>query len=414
MKTYVIVGAGARSRYMFAKPLVEEWKEHAELAGLYDTNSHRARLLAQECGGLAVYDSFEEMIAEAKPDTVIVATTDSTHHEYIIASLEAGCDVITEKPMTVDERTCEAILEAERRTGRTVTVTFNARFSPYNEMIKKLLLSGEIGRPLHVQLEWQLDRVHGADYFRRWHRQIDTSGGLLVHKATHYFDLLNWWLDDEPERVQASGSLRFYGPNREQRGERCLTCDHKESCEFYFDVKKSSFLRTYYLEAEGEDGYIRDGCVFDESISIYDSISASVEYKSGALLSFSLNAFSPYEGWRLSIEGTEGRLEAEHLKSGQTIEEPFRYIRVYKKGGVVTTHSMKRITEGHSGGDSKLRRMLFGPPIADELMQQADSYAGAMSLLVGAAANDSIRAGKSVKIRSPRRGDGTGGREGTG
>src|SRR5690606_11812516 len=107
-------------------------------------------------------------------DVVIVATVDNTHHEYIIRAMEAGCDVISEKPLTTDAEKCMAILEAERRTGRTVTVTFNARFTPYSARIKQLLDEGILGSVLNVSLEWHLDRVHGADYFRRWHRHMDS------------------------------------------------------------------------------------------------------------------------------------------------------------------------------------------------------------------------------------------------
>ena len=56
-----------------------------------------------------------------------------------------------------------------------------------------------------------LDTKHGADYFRRWHRDKAHSGGLLVHKASHHFDLVNWWIQSAPTRVFASGGLRFYG-----------------------------------------------------------------------------------------------------------------------------------------------------------------------------------------------------------
>ena len=50
-----------------------------------------------------------------------------------------------------------------------------------------------------MHFEWALDTVHGADYFRRWHREKKNSGGLLVHKSSHHFDLVNWWLGDVPD-----------------------------------------------------------------------------------------------------------------------------------------------------------------------------------------------------------------------
>ena len=99
-----------------------------------------------------------------------------------------------------------------------------------------MLREGIIGEILNIDLEWILDTVHGADYFRRWHRYMKNSGGLLVHKATHHFDLINWWMEDEPVKVSAFGNRRFYGLTRIKRGERCLTCQYKGDCEFYWDI----------------------------------------------------------------------------------------------------------------------------------------------------------------------------------
>ena len=71
-----------------------------------------------------MFANFDEMMKTVRPDTVIVTTVDRYHHEYIIKALEYGCDVITEKPLTIDEDKCNAILEAERKTGKKVIVTF--------------------------------------------------------------------------------------------------------------------------------------------------------------------------------------------------------------------------------------------------------------------------------------------------
>ena len=91
------------------------------------------------------YGDFDEMINDGKPDLVIVTTTDSTHHEYIVRGLELGCDVLTEKPMTTDEVKCQQILDAERKYNKNVIVGFNYRWSPYNTKVKELIQNGSIG-----------------------------------------------------------------------------------------------------------------------------------------------------------------------------------------------------------------------------------------------------------------------------
>ncbi len=136
-------------------------------------------------------EEFDRMIAEQKPDIVIVTTVDGYHHLYIIRGMELGCDVISEKPMTIDAGKCQKIIDTQARTGKRCTIAFNYRYSPPRTQVKEILMSGEIGEILSVDFHWMLNTFHGADYFRRWHSQKKYSGGLMVHKATHHFDLVN-------------------------------------------------------------------------------------------------------------------------------------------------------------------------------------------------------------------------------
>ncbi|MBO9609434.1 MAG: Gfo/Idh/MocA family oxidoreductase [Paenibacillaceae bacterium] len=398
MTKIAIVGAGSRAYHMFSGPLTNELQGVAALVGICDTNPERARLMSEQCGGVPTFGDFDAMMERTKPDAVIVTTPDSLHDIFIIRALEAGCDVIAEKPMTTNAAKCRAILDAERRTGKKVIVTFNCRFMPYVVRVKELLREGAIGDVYGVTLEWSLDTRHGADYFRRWHRRMENSGGLLVHKSTHHFDMVNWWLDDEPEYVFANGSRQFYGPTRESRGERCATCEHKTTCAFYYDVAADTFTQSFYLGAERHDGYYRDQCVFGDNIDIYDTMSVAVKYGRGALLTYSLNAYSPYEGWRATFVGSKGRLEAGETYSGPGSADPTDEIRLYNHRGELSTLRMAKSSGEHGGGDRRLRRMLFAQDVPDVLGQQAGSRAGAMSLLIGAAANQSILELRPVRI----------------
>lgn len=402
MKSYVLAGASSRALYMFAKPLREELGDFARLKGVYDINPGRAEILGKECG-IPAYQSFEAMLEETGPDMVIVTTVDAFHHEYIIKALESGCDVISEKPMTIDAEKCRAVLETERRTGRKVTVTFNYRYIPLMTKIKELICNGTVGDIYSVDFEWLLDRnmdinAHGTSYFRRWNRYMKKSGGLLVHKATHHFDLVNWWIREQPREVAAFGKLNRYGGNGDLRGERCLTCLHKSHCEFYYDITKNPFEMRYYVEVEKYDGYHKDACVFSEDIDIYDTMSVNVLYTGGKTLTYSLNAHSPYEGWRIAINGSKGRLEAEEPESGLLAQTLVNRIRFFDMKNCITTYEVPVYREAHGGGDNKLRRMLFAGDIADPLGHQATSVDGAVSMLIGAAANVSIAEKRIVNI----------------
>jgi len=399
-KRYALVGTGGRGVGMYARRIVEKYGAQAKLVAMCDVNPKRLKLANSIIKRhVPTYTNFDKMLREVKFDTLIVATKDSIHHEFIIKALETGHDAITEKPMTIDDEKCRAILKAEEESKGKVTVTFNYRYVPYVTRIKELLRKDIIGDIISVDFQWYLDTSHGADYFRRWHRRKENSGGLLVHKATHHFDLVNWFLDDDPEEVFAKGALRFYGHTREKRGERCLTCKYKKTCEFYFDIEKNQKIKRFYREAEGEDKYYRDRCVFSDEIDIEDTMSVCVTYKKGTFLTYSLNAFLPYEGWRMSLNGRKGRIEAEEFHSfpgGIPEEKEIRIFPLFKKSKII---KVPKATGGHGGGDERLRDMLFKEGIPDPLGHQAGSRGGAMSILIGIAGNRSITTKKLVKIK---------------
>ena len=167
----------------------------------------------------------------------------------IARAMDLGCDVITEKPLTIDEKKAAFILEAVKRTDKDVRVTFNYRYAPNNTKIRELIMDGVIGDVFSVHFEWLLDTVHGADYFRRWHRNKHNSGGLLVHKSTHHFDLVNFWLGAKPETVFAFGDLNFYGRhNAEKRGMTDFTSrshgSHIENDHFAIDLSSNEKLKS--------------------------------------------------------------------------------------------------------------------------------------------------------------------------
>jgi len=411
MKKYALAGASSRAIDMFCVPIKEEYHDIAEVVGVMDINKQRMKVINSYLQKpVPMYTDYDQMLNETKPDVVIVTTKDCFHHKYIIGALDAGIDVITEKPMTIDDEKCRAILEAEKRNDRKIIVAFNYRHAPLPRRIKELLMEKRIGEIKSVDFHWYLDTFHGADYFRRWHRRMENSGGLIVHKATHHFDLVNWFLDAEPDIVFGHGNRYFYGSTRKERGERCLNCQYKDCCEFYWDLTKNPLNVKLYLEAEKEDGYLRDGCVFSEEIDIYDTINATIRYKNGIQLSYSLITYAPYEGWRMSFNGTKGRLDALEIESRPLGTEGHDFINVFssrdedhkiyiypifKPAEVV---NVLKATGSHAGADPMLQKFLFLGMEFDPLNLKADSWAGAMSILIGVAINKSIISGMPVKI----------------
>jgi predicted dehydrogenase len=422
-KRYALVGTGSRAG-MFVDAIIRTYPEVAELVAFCDLSQVRMdwynEQLASRAGlaPLPTYlaHDFDRMIAETKPDTVIVTTMDATHHIYIIRAMELGCDVISEKPMTTDIDKVKAIYETIDRTGKSLRVTFNYRYAPAYTRFRELVMDGVVGKPLAVDFSWILDTSHGADYFRRWHREKQNSGGLLVHKSTHHFDLVNWWIDSYPKQVIAMGDLLFYGKeNAEARGEsysynRYTGVPEAQNDPFALFLDEKAVYKGLYLNAEEETGYLRDRNVFGEPITAEDTMSVSVRYQNGVLLSYCLIAYAPWEGLRVAITGTKGRIEMDiteninHLQgdgAAKASKGAFKeaVMRAYPMFGSAYEVEVPMGDGGHGGADPVMLEQIFSPnPPYDRFQRAASHIDGAASILTGISANISMQTGQLVNV----------------
>jgi len=381
-KKYAICGVSGRALGQFAKPMLTTFAGGCELVALLDPDPARFDLFRArfpERADIRTYGpkEFDRMVDETKPDCIIVAGRDHTHAEYIIAALNRGLDAITEKPMATTGEDSRRIVEAERRSEGNVTVTFNYRYAPIHAKIKEIVSEGKLGRITSIDLNWYLDTYHGASYFKRWNRVRELSGGLSVHKCTHHFDLVQWWINQKPVEVFAYGALNYYGADgelnpRREDGRHCGTCDVAEDCAYYTRwnarSKRAPVPDDHLVSLGGErasafpyTGYRADQCIFDSSIDIEDTYTAVVRYNEGALLSYSVNFSLPYEGYRLAINGTKGRLETleYHMPARTPFPTPVQTIDYFPLFGSKETIHVVHKEGSHGGGDPLLLEDLF-------------------------------------------------------
>ena len=415
-----------------------QWNELVALCDLSQTRMDWYNRQIQERAGEAMptyhASDFDRMIAETRPDVLIVTTMDATHHQYICRAMELGCDAVTEKPMTTDDAKARQIFETIEKTGRSLRVTFNYRYAPLATTVRDLIMRGAVGRPRHVDFSWVLDTRHGADYFRRWHREKDKSGGLLVHKSTHHFDLINWWIDSIPKTIYAQGDLLFYGrANAAARGEsydydRYTGEEAAAADPFALRLDADETLRNLYLNAEADSGYLRDRNVFGDNITAEDTMSVTARYRNGVILSYSLLAYCPWEGYRAAITGDRGRIEVEAIEAvGRTfaagqeerlpggesaLRQPTggashsplpdfggKRIWVFPMHGAPCNVEVPEGVGGHGGGDRVMLEQIFHPDPPDDPFARAASHIdGAASILLGIAANHSIATGQPIEV----------------
>ena len=160
-----------------------------------------------------------------------------------------------------------------------------------------------------------------------------------------------------------------------------------------------------YAKCEDADGYFRDGCVFRQDIDIFDNMQAIVKCSNGATMNYALNAYMPYEGYRVAFNGEKGRLDVQSFERQPWEVADSHEIYVTKSFGKRTKVPMPKMTEGHGGGDDRMRDLIFGRPTRPEYMKLPDSRAGAMSCLTGIAIRNSIDQKRPIRIADLVRSD---------
>lgn len=420
-KKIALVGTGIRGITFWGKFLNDEYGDVIQFVALCDINPGRLaygkKYIGVDC---PTFTNFDEMLKKTDIDLLIVCTVDSTHDEFIVKALNKNLDVVTEKPMTTDEKKCQSIIDAQRKSKGKLINAFNYRYGLLFTKLKDLIQSNEIGDLVSIDLNWYLNTYHGASYFRRWHGLRDKGGTLLLHKSAHHFDLLNWYIESDPIEVHAYGELERYGANNPFKGENCRVCEYKDKCQFHWDITKDERAMRLYVDNEKYDGYIRDNCLWRKEIDIFDKMSVQVKYANNVQVNYSLTTYSPFEGFRFAFNGKDGRLEThEGIPWRDNTQED--QAKIHEKEMDQSSHAntelkyheivsqrvfedFKRIEfpfvrKGHWGGDKPMFDEIFrGVKVDPKYRHAADARDGSMAVLVGIAARISIDEKRPVKI----------------
>ena len=186
----------------------------------------------------------------------MVTTVDAFHSQYIVAALERGVDVMTEKPMVIDETQCQAVLDAEKKTGRKIVVTFNYRYAPKHQKIKEMLMSARSARSRRS--------ISPGTSTRRTAPTTSAAGTGCARRAARSGCTrprttsisINWWLDADPVQVSALGSLANYGKSGPFRHTNCRDLPAQGQVLVLLGHQpRARTSSTLYNDCESADGY---------------------------------------------------------------------------------------------------------------------------------------------------------------
>lgn len=430
-KRYALCGLSIRGIYHFGLPILgmnakggPDFSSESELVGLLDIDKPRADAFMDKLNRRIPFypgDGLDRMITETRPDVVLVAGPDYTHCDHIVGALNRGCDVVVEKPMVINCEQIRQVQAAEKRSGKSVKVSFNMRYTPTHKQMKRMIQEGKIGRVTSVELVYNLETWHGSSYFYRWNRERAKSGGLCIHKCCHHFDLINWLIGDVPEEVCAFGGLNYYGAKgalrpHDAQGRSLPPTEEKRQCPVFQKYYTGKFDPATNEIGTGWDTLFKlpytvqyradqPRYIYDSVIDVEDTYSAVVRYRSGASLSYACNFCTPWSGYILGINGTAGRIEMVQRSNpdptSRTAQDAnLNTIVYYPLLGKRQLVETPVVAGGHGGADFVIQNDLFGEvsPESRELQLVAGTDDGAHAVAIGEAVWRSIKERRLMSI----------------
>lgn len=364
--TAVVLGAGSRGT-IYAS-YAKEHPEELRIVAIAEPRRDRLDSLAEGVG-VPVENRFtdwKELLARPRmADCAFVCTLDDDHTEPALKAMELGYHLLLEKPMSNTEEECRAIVEASRRTKRTLAVCHVLRYTPFYMTIKALLDSGEIGEATTIDQIENVGYWHQAHSFVRgnWRTTRETSP-MILQKSCHDMDIILWLMGKNCLRVQSFGSLRHFNAENAPAGapDRCLDgCPHAETCPYYapklyMDMNRTGWpidVITTDLSLEGRRKALEEGpygrCVYHCDNDVVDRQVVNLEFEDGAVATFTMTGLSADFSRQLKIFGTRGQIEAD--MGTKTI-----VLQRFGEEKKVIPLDMGNETSGHGGGDYGIMR----------------------------------------------------------
>ena len=338
------------------------------------------------------FPDYREMMKSAFIDAVLIASPDHTHHEIVLEAAAHKKHIFCEKPMALKLEHCIEMQQAATKNKVIFMMGFCLRYNNLYRKAKEIIASGEIG---NVRIAHVVDSVErgSAYFFHSWHRLRKYSGGLLLQKATHSLDIINWMIDSNPVSVYALGGLDVFGGN-ESNKKQCADCNKKKSCSEFLDA--GSYHSDYL---SGKAFVIEDKCVFAKEIDILDNESLLIGYENGAKASFVECHFTPDYKREFSFIGDKGRLDICEFYTYGGIYNPSHEIRISKRhSSGPSVHHVQLRDGGHGGGDPAMMEEFIEVLGGKKKKPLADGMTGVMSTAIAAAAEKSICTGKVESV----------------
>ena len=359
--TFAFLGMGNRGINYSSK--VERFPEEMEVVAIADLRRDRLET-ANKMFNLPedrLFDSAEALLAQPKmADILVVASQDQQHREHAIAAMEAGYDLLLEKPIAATLEDIVAVAETAKRLGRRVLVCHVLRYTVFYKEVRRLINEGYIGTVQSVEASENVGYYHHAHSYVRgnWHNS-KTSSPMILAKCSHDMDILQWIIGKKCLKMNSFGSLSYFKEENAPEGstERCLDCPVKD-CPFnavdYYIPRIGKSIHPRVLHPEPTPENIRQAlrtsdygkCVFRMDNDVVDHQTVNMLMEDGVTVTFQMVAFSNLFTRGLRVMGSEGELWGNFKK------RELYYQRWGQEPVKIDLEALCEDFSGHGGGDA--------------------------------------------------------------
>lgn len=244
---FALIGLGYATRFLHL-PAISALS-HAVIVGGSDPSS-----TARQSMPFPTFETREELLASVSADIVVIASPPNDHADSCIAALNAGAHVICEKPFVSTLEEADRVLDAERRTGRTVTINQEFRFMPIFDAVKSAVGNASIGRPVFAQCTQFMDL---APWDEKVPWRAEMSDRSLFEGGVHLVDLLHWCFGGPPATVTGYASS---GLDRQRRADaiHLVTLEWPDGKVGQITINRLAKIGTRYVDfrVDGELGSV--------------------------------------------------------------------------------------------------------------------------------------------------------------
>lgn len=387
-----VIGAGMRSASYF-RNMPPEFLPYVEITTIADPNEdHRTRFVESFASNTTVrhYDQGADLLREEDLDALIIGSPNHTHAEAAILAMPRRIPILLEKPVAISLKECQSLWQAYLEAGKPpVTVGFVLRYAPFYEKAKELIASGAVGQVLTMDADEMLGTGLSAVFYRGWRGSDNLTGGFMVEKCCHDFDILRWLTAANAEQVFSLARRSHLMSN--PQGAR-----HQR-----FEAGRSQSAAMDYGDAHTQAMFtaLSDESLYEAKSDVPDHQSVMIGFDNGVLSSFTACLAQPRTDRRLRVYGANGAFRGDASGMHIDLEMP---------GDDPASVDRRDVTfpvaeGGHHGADPSISKTFWNTVISEPATIKAGIREGIEAVLIGLAAEASKKSGSSVNLLSWRR-----------